>query len=667
MRFAQMQRGERYTKKVMDFSGGLNTRELPARLDDDTLPDCLNVYWKEGALRTRPALQIDGAVSVDGGEMIAAFETADGEYRFIYTEQYVLGYYRNVLVFSTPTDNAGARSQQHVLFAEGGQNDVMMFVTEKRDGTILRRTPYRITLEEEHTRLAPLLDEYYVPLVFVNGRGSNDRLTVGSMTMYEGFNLLTNAYRAQWTTDGQATYFRPPFAVGNGAFRVVYTHTDGAEYTFSVSVSGSGADSAVKSATQDIPDLGEVYLQVGTLGGECSFRMVKTHEAVALPDVGFSGNLAVYGRRRGADVAAVTDMSFSAWYGGGNRGGTRLFLGGCADAPHLVRYSDVDNPLYFPENNYLYVGDRTQAVTAFAKQNDVLVIFKEREIYYCTYAYEATEEAALAAGETVDVTAAAYFPLTQLHPAVGCDLPYTVQLCGNRLVWATREGAVYMLSALNAWSEKAVRCLSYTVTPTLKTMLTGEAYATRYHGNYLLFCGREVMLFDYASSGFSGFAAHTDDKKAGAALSWYRWQLPCAVTQVLGRDDTVMPAFSRDDDLAVGRFVDGACDSDGIPINSRVVTKPFDCGADNRRKAIRDLWIQLADTGATVQVSLYGDGASMLPYALQTVHGDGDTVSAYGIPCRQARVRTLGVVLESDEPIALVGMTMQLHMLGSVR
>ncbi|MBE6767663.1 MAG: hypothetical protein E7549_01980 [Ruminococcaceae bacterium] len=665
MQFAQMERGGRYTKEVADFSGGLNTGEPPSRLDDRALPDCLNVYWREGLLGTRPALRFD---DTEHGTVIAAFETADGEYLFVYTAQDVLVYYQNALVLSKPTDDVSVHSHKHVLFCESGKNSVLMFVTEMLEGAALRRTPYEIVLDKEKTQIQSLLDDYYAPLVFVNGRGTTSRTEVGSTAMYEGFNLLTDAYRAQWTTDGTATYFRPPVAAGGGTFKAEYTHTDGKVYTFTVSANGGSADVFVKSTAKEIPDVGNVYLQVGELYGDCSFHDAETHVVVALPEVGFAGNLVINGWRQGADVSKVFDMSFSTWFGGDNSGyggGTRLFLGGNTNEPHLVRYSDVNNPLYFPENNFMYVGDRSQAVTAFAKQNGTLVIFKERELYGCEYAYTAVSDEALAAGETVDVTAAAYFPLTQLHPAVGCDLPRTVQLCGNRLVWATRDGAVYMLSALNAWSETAVRCISHAVRPTLKAMLTNEACAARYHGNYLLFCGREVLLFDYMSGGFAGFASYADDKKAGANIPWYRWALPCAVSRVLGRDDAVS-VFTADG--ASAHFGDGDRDGDGTPIESRIVTKPFSLGADTRRKSVYALWLHLADTGAAVQVTPYGDGVgNAVPYTVETACNDAREVSPYTVPCRQRRIRTLGVTLTSDTPMALSGLTMEFCTLGAVK
>ena len=111
----------------------------------------------------------------------------------------------------------------------------------------------------------------------------------------------------------------------------------------------------------------------------------------------------------------------------------------------VYKRQDVDNPLYFPENNYAYVGDSSQAATAFGKQSDMLVIFHSREMYYATYVAGGDFTAQdVIDGKIVDVTAyMAKFPITQINGEIGCDCPRTVQLCNNRLAWATSDGRVY--------------------------------------------------------------------------------------------------------------------------------------------------------------------------------------------------------------------------------
>lgn len=644
MQFAQMSGGTRYAKEVLWLNGGLNTWEPPSLLDDRALPDCENVYWKQGALRTRPAVCMT-AETFDTAPIVATFETADGEYQCVRTTAHLLVYYKGALIVKEE-NIAHIAARQHAFFAEGKGGTVLMFLSWTYEGQEGREV-WEITLDEGNATLRQVRD-MYEPTVFINGRGAADRVTAGTVTMAEGFNLLGNRYRGFWTTDGESTWFRPPFKAGRGRVTAEYTHTDGNVYTFTTSLYGAdGLNGTVYSEAQTLPDVGEVCLCVGLLGGECAFCDPTTKTPVALPEVGFSNNLLVSGVHTHEHAEAVFSMSFSTWFGGASDGlgsGTRLFLGGHQTDCHIVRYSDVDEPLYFPENNFIYVGDPSQAVTAFGKQNGVLVVFKERELFGCEYVYKGTDETAFVNGETVDLTATAYFPLSQLHAAVGCDLPHTVRLCGNRLVWAHSNGEVYTLSSLSAWSEKAVRCLSRTVEPSLRGKRADAAVL--YHGYYLLLFGEEVYLFDYTDT---------------ASTAWYRWRLPVTPRCALGRDDGLVLVIPTAQGLGIARFEDAACDrtlTGEVLIHARVTTKPYPLGRGGARGAVYALQLHLGCTGGAVEVTLQGEGVHT-PYRLQTVWGDADDVIPVSVPCRQTRVRTLGITVESDDPLALTGLLME--------
>ena len=76
------------------------------------------------------------------------------------------------------------------------------------------------------------------------------------------------------------------------------------------------------------------------------------------------------------DVDDVCANTQSIWYGGstgGISGGSFLFMAGAE--PNKLIWSDVDNPLYFPENNYLRVGSDSEKITKLAKMGNNLVIF----------------------------------------------------------------------------------------------------------------------------------------------------------------------------------------------------------------------------------------------------------------------------------------------------
>lgn len=77
-----------------------------------------------------------------------------------------------------------------------------------------------------------------------------------------------------------------------------------------------------------------------------------------------SNNLTVTAWKTNAgDREKICRMVQNTWFGGdrsGVAGGTRLFVCGNPEHPNLMHWSDVNNPLYFPENNYAYIGGGDQ-------------------------------------------------------------------------------------------------------------------------------------------------------------------------------------------------------------------------------------------------------------------------------------------------------------------
>lgn len=716
MRFPQLNAGRGYSVSVGRLAGGLNRAVPPERVDDDQLTDCQNVWYKDGFLQTRPGFRTES-------ERVFSFAHPSGS-SFYPLDRLTACSTKNgtVTVVQTPTEFLflsadGTIEGRYTHSTAGGQGGLLV---EETGDTMLCFMAYsgavwRLTLST-HTAEKLSADAFYAPLVMVNGRPTAGLTDAPSMTTYEGFNLLTARFRMEWTT-GEGTYYSLPVTLQLASvLSVSYRHADGTAYTFSLTV-----DTAANGVNYVYSDWQEIALDAADDAASHKVRMVFStrynrfyfeqentsgnNAAVALPSAGFAGNLCVTATREGA-AGSIGNPTFAEWYGGdgnGVFGGTRLFIGGMTGEQNLVRYSHRDNPLYFPENNFFYVGDAGQAVTAFGKQADALVIFKEREIYACTYSYTAVSGDEIADGTAVDVTAAASFPLYQLSPSVGCDLPHTVVRCGNRLVWATTEGRVYTISSMSNYTDRSIRALSYPVEPVLKAALTmaGETAArlgcdakalisaARYDGYYLLQTADEILLFDCDGSGFAYVPSYADEKAAAKNIPWFRWVCPMGHTiRLFGNGNAAFalalcPLYEKHmTTVTIGGSGDRVLVSvESEPWNSeeekavsaQFTTKLHELNVPAALKTVTDVFLDVGRGGDIINITYLtergrGVDVQMLipPPDLTDGEAAGDMTVRRLTPHR-VRVREFGTTIACDGVMRVAGWRADYRVLGEVR
>ncbi len=218
--------------------------------------------------------------------------------------------------------------------------------------------------------------------------------------------------------------------------------------------------------------------------------------------------------------------------------GNRIFLFGNTkeNESSLILWSDLNDPLYFSENNYAYIGDKSQKVTALGKQNDKLIIFKEHEIYQTQYVQgNEVSASSVINQEVVDLsTTSAYFPLTQVHSTIGCDCPNTVQLCRNRLVWLSSEGKVYTLVSQSQYNERSVLCVSEMINRKLGNENNLKlALSADWLGHYVLSVGNNMYIMDYDSYGYNYISSFTKNDDANIKIPWYYWELPITPAAII--------------------------------------------------------------------------------------------------------------------------------------
>lgn len=453
-----------------------------------------------------------------------------------------------------------------------------------------RRTDYKENFENKNIRFAFARvpeSKYYAPLVYVNGKGAEYSSLPSSLSadeapasFFEGYNVLTPRFRASFTTDGYSLYddsgnlgtyvgshmFEMPIVLDtkmSGSlqvladdFNVKYTDGAGKEYNWTVpkgtyfkTFTGVKSLDVGKSTTTNIT----VSLTFNKNGTQVSFRYEKSGvgsgdwELAVFPRA-TTNNLEFSGAVKGGGANELfSSFGGCEWFGGtsGIKGGTRLFFYGSRTKPNLIMWSDVSNPLYLPENNSASVGNQNDRVTRLAHQSNMLVIFKTHSCYYTTYVDNSSSYTAeqVLAGTVSDVAAvSAMFPISQISEKVGCDLPRTVQLCDNHLVWCTTDGGIYTLKTADKYSENNIYELSSPISNELKKQLaltdtrdltdsnTGRTgidrmnvftFAADFDGKYWLCVDNLIYVMNYSDSGFKYAYSYREGNKVKRSVSFY--------------------------------------------------------------------------------------------------------------------------------------------------
>lgn len=679
--------------KISDFSGGVNLRDGLSEIMDNQATDIKNMWWRDGIMKTRPAhiigfkIPYDGFMPSTANESFTDFKSENAAKAIAGRKFFMVSrhdsYYTRVqtgdslmpkqshisfawingtesaeLPAITSADNSVVRN----YFVAQHKKDILCFIYTEDIGGVKGGAVYRLAEDEKvWTKVAN--EEMYVPLLYAHCVVTSKDSGGFKGTQIEGLNILGDSFRMIYSTvnkellnaaDENSSHFMTytvPLAGEAGAvervesvLKVKITQKNGDVVTHTVKK--SGAEWVENDYNTD-----ELLLSVGKIGGG---QLLLNFEAkgggiakVKASDY-IEDNMEIIAPCTPDETQRkkVFCMTQTVWFGGdalGISGGTRLFLGGNTEGKetNLVLWSGLDNPLYFPENCYAYIGNSNQAVTAFGRQNDTLVIFKEHETYYTQYMRNDNITAEdLINQNVVDYAASSvYFPIVQLHPAIGCDCPDTVQLCRNRLVWACTDGCVYTLMTQSQYSERNIYTVSEMVRPALKKE-TGlnTASSCDWDGHYLLCAGSRIYIMDYESYGYANASSYSKTEDANIRIPWWIWEINGNIVNAFSSDGTAFfcgpdsAGLPEDISLAVIRLETEACrDYDGTSyseIESEFTSKLFDFGLPNIRKKHR--WYER-----------YIRKQQRSPYNRKVYnrHGDGRTHDNFR---RQRRYETTG-------------------------
>ena len=195
---------------------------------------------------------------------------------------------------------------------------------------------------------------------------------------------------------------------------------------------------------------------------------------------------------------AIMDCPYAIVYGGSQD--VCIVLGGCEKQPNAFFWCGNDsvgmNEAYWPMSFYNLAGDSEDGITGFGKQYGTLVIFKEKSLGKSAYSVEDVDDR-----DSISLT------YTAINAKIGCDLPWTIQLIENNLVFCNTEGGVHIVRDSTSALENNIECLSRNVNGTdqrtglLADVRAAETVTGFDDGNhYWVVANGHAYLWDYLLS-----------------------------------------------------------------------------------------------------------------------------------------------------------------------
>lgn len=304
----------------------------------------------------------------------------------------------------------------------------------------------------------------YIPTVIIN------RTPTGGGNANEGYNRLGAGFRNSFNGTGAAT---------------IYTLTD------------SGLDATTITCT-----VGGVAKVEGV-----DFTVVRATGVVTFsvaPALGTNNVVITAYKTVTADINSILNCLAVKAFGGQND--NRLFFGNNGTGYYYwtgISSVGVD-PTYFPLNNYNIVGLTDENITAFAKQNNSLMILKPREIYGVDYSFNGTT---------------GVFDSYPVHDSMGCDCPDTVQMVNNNTVFLSTEFGVCVIQSTNVGNQRNVYAISRNIDARLlfESNLT-LASSIEFDGKYWLVVNDKAYVWDYFTA---PYYESSDPDASAKRLSWW--------------------------------------------------------------------------------------------------------------------------------------------------
>ena len=263
----------------------------------------------------------------------------------------------------------------------------------------------------------------------------------------------------------------------------------------------------------------------------------------------------------------------------------RVFVSGNQEAKNFHYWSGINDPCYFPGENYAYLGQDSSAIMGYSLINDMLAVHKEDN--------EQDQTIFLVTGATNASTGKTQFAISGSIAGVGAISKYCFQRLDTEPLFLARQG-VYALTTQYLTAERYAQGRSWYVDPRLtREADLSEAVAKEYNNYYYLAVNNHVYVADGRQKNY--------EKNAPQSTFQYEWyyltNIDCRVwweydgRLYFGDNDGKVKIFMLDSENTAAH---NAYNDDGEPIRAYWYTPIFSFETISRYKTLKGFWLMLS-------------------------------------------------------------------------
>lgn len=672
MKFGSLQRTEQKRLKVRSFKAGTVMGGTDSEIPDNALSGSENMWREGGVLCTRPALCADSSNIVKSETAFAYpffYKITDsavyikGEYKKIAIEQYCLDdsvYYCNIFFVGADGKSAPAGNfvfnritseefynPTSILFYSGSAvkgAGVFAFVSAANINNYSQKS-YRIYELSANLGYWQQLNDFYTPVVYMNGRGnryeeskSTGYAYTGNPMFLESQNLLTDRFKAYFTSDGYSSSFRLPVSDLNSGAVTYRVYINPSSYTDWVIPEGKSSVTATFYTAQ-------ITLNIDRKKGMLYFTNSQGDYPVPMMHMYHENNICVTaGKTLKNGFESAVSSTCCAVYGS-----RTLFSGGIDKGKVFSIHSD--NPLYFPCDSLCTVGENDGINALISYKNGVLA-FKQNEIYALTVKNgTAINSSSLLADNGSVFYNSDSFGSKIISGDNGLKNKYACLLCGSTAVWLGSDRGIYSLNTSSFEITKLSEAVDGFLTA-LSDSDAEKAFAVRHGNRFLLLIGKKAVIMDFCDGGLKNPAwylwSFPKTEALGAVSSAGRLRIFCT-----GSDGRVLYTAELSGNEDADIFLsNGSATVEKQPVSSYAVTKKFDFGITSDKKLIDSINLSASSVG-TIDVFINGKRFDRLSLGEPDIDYTCGTLKAVKLIPHLSPVRALELKFSSDKAFSL--------------